>query len=455
MIDDVIRYIGENEKKYVEVLAKYVTYPSIADDAENTRRCAEFLKELMENAGIETYLCETAGNPILYGELRASDPNAPTVLFYGHYDVQPVEPLAAWTSPPFEGTIRDGRMFARGVADNKGQHLAHLFATQAFLKTEGDVPIHCKFIFEGEEEAGSKHLPHFVTGHRDMLACDIVYVSDGPMDKSDVPAICFGNRGVFNFAIEVETSTTDNHSGNKGGVIPNAAWELNHLLSTMIDRDGNVLIEGFYDDVQPPTPYELELVDRMPYDPDELANIFGVERIDLDKATYYRNLCFRPTLTINALGCGSPDDVKNIVPARAVAKLDVRLVANQKAGRILRNIERHVAKTPLRGRVAVRHEGADMHPSKTDPGLPICRDIVDAVRAAFGRNPVVQPVMGGSLPNDVWTEHAGLPVISVPYANVDEANHAPNENLRLDCYIQGIRTTAHMLNHLRGRRYGE
>ncbi len=446
MLNKLRQYTEANRDSSLELLKKYVSYPSVATDSAATHQCAEFLVSVMEDAGIPTTLFETAGNPIVYGEILSENENAPTILFYGHYDVQPPEPLEEWISPPFKAELREGRLYGRGAGDNKGQHLAHIIAVKAYRKIIGQLPVHVKFIMEGDEEFGSEYLTPFVQEHKKLLQADFVYISDGPLHESGVPLIVLGNRGVMNFAIEVETATTDHHSGNRGGVIPNAAWELVRLLQTMSDGRGKITIDGFYDDVLKATDLEEELIANIPYDTQELAEVYGVKEIPFDKHEFYERICFQPTLSINALGSGDARLVKNTIPAKAMAKFDIRLVANQDPDHIFSCIENHIKNQDVKGNVRVYKEGEDMLPSKTDARLPICFKVIDAVKEAFGgKEPIVLPVIGGSLPNAVWTDVLKIPAISVPYANADENNHAPNENIQVECFLQGIITTATVL----------
>ncbi len=448
MLNKLREYIEENRASSLELLKQYVSCPSVASDSLATHKCAEFLVSVMKEAGISTTLYETAGNPIVYGEILSENENAPTILFYGHYDVQPPEPLEEWISPPFEPQLREGRLYGRGAGDNKGQHLAHILAVKAYQEIFGQLPVHVKFIMEGDEECGSKYLTPFVQEYRELLQADLVYISDGPLHESGVPLIVFGNRGVMNFSIEVETATTDHHSGNRGGVIPNAAWELLRLLQTMSDGRGKVTIDGFYDDVLKATDFEEELIASIPYDTQELAEVYGVKEIPFGRREFYERLCFQPTFSINALGSGDAQQVKNIIPAKAVAKLDIRLVANQDPDHVFSCIEKHIKNQDVKGSVRVYKEGEDMLSSKTDARLPICSKVIDAVEKAFGKKPVTVPVAGGSLPNSVWTDVLKIPAISVPYANADENNHAPNENIHIECFLQGIVTTATVLHVL-------
>jgi len=445
-IERVHTYINAQRDYFLEAWKRLVAQPSISAQNKGVRQCAQLLEDIMRAAGIKTRRFETAGQPIVYGEVRSDRPEALTLLFYGHYDVQPPEPLEKWLSPPFEPSVRDGRLYGRGAADNKGQLLPHVFAVQAYLEAVGSLPINVKFVFEGEEESGSIHLPEFIQENRELLAADLVFTSDGPMHDSGAPVVFFGVRGILSVELVLETAGQDNHSGNKGGVIPNAAWEMVELLATMRDESGRVTIEGFYDDVLPPSTYDLELIAKLPYDPDQLAQVFGVAQLPWSKEEFYRRLTLEPTLTINGLVSGyTGPGSKTIIPGRAAAKLDMRLVANQDPEDILAKLRAHVARH--NPNVRVIHHG-HMFPSRTRADLPVCQTVVRAIRAAYGREPLVMPALGGSLPDYVWTRLLGLPSVGVPYANADEANHAPNENMRLDCFFQGIHASAQVIHEL-------
>lgn len=448
MIHLINLHIDENKENYIELLSKLVSQQSISSNSIETPKYAILLKEIMDNVGIKTQLFETKGQPIIFGEINTTKKDAKTVLFYGHYDVQPIEPLEEWLSGPFKPEIRNNRIYGRGVADNKGQHLAHILAINSYLKTAGEVPINVKFVIEGEEETGSLNLPQFVEEHVELLKADIVYISDGSVHESGAPRISFGNRGIVNFAVTVETSKKDNHSGNKGGVIANAGWELIYLLSTMVDKEGNVLIDGFYDDVKRPSEYEEDLIEKLPFDKKQLIKIFGTEEIHYSKTDYFQNLFFKPTLTINSMGCGDTTVVKTIVPGKAVAKMDTRLVVDQNPDKLYRKVVEHISKQNVKGKVTVRKEGASMFPAKSDPKHPIINKIIESVEKAVGREPILIPITGGSLPNYVWTKLLNMNFILVPYANADSNNHAPNENLHLDYYFRGIKTTARVIHDL-------
>ncbi len=444
----VRQHIDARRSAHLAALQRLVAQKSISSRNEGVVECAQLLRDLMAAGGIEAELLPTAGQPLVFGQVRAgADQPRPTVLFYGHYDVQPPGPPEKWTSPPFEPTVRNGRLYGRGTGDNKGQLLAHVLAVQAWLEVAGDLPVNVKFLFEGEEEIGSPSLAPFVAAHRELLAADLVLTADGPMHESGAPLVVFGVRGVMNFDLHLQTSITDHHSGNRGGVIADAAWEMVQLLGTMLDADGRITIDGFYDDVITPSEFETGLLTRLPFDPDQLARVYGVAAVRQPATAFYQHLMFQPTLTINGLSSGHVGEgTRNIIPSSATARLEVRLVANQDPEDLIDKIQAHVDRFNRDVRLTRREE--DMHPSRTSAELPVSQAVIAAVAKGFGREPLIYPCMGGSLPDQVWTRVLGAPSILVPYANADEANHAPDENIRLDCFHAGICTTATLLEQL-------
>ncbi len=439
----VLAHLRRNKREHLKLLQRLVAQPSISAQNEGVRECAELLVNIMEGLGIPAQTYETEGHPVVYGEIGEGDF---TVLFYGHYDVQPPEPLEAWDSPPFKPTVRKGRLYGRGTGDNKGQLLSHLLAVHSYLQVLGEIPIKIKFVFEGEEESGSPYLADFVSEHKELLQADLAYTSDGPLHESGAPAVYYGVRGMLGLEISLKTASWDNHSGNKGGVIPNAAWELVKILSSMKDENGRVRVAGFYEQVREPSTKDLELIENLEYHPWQIAKNFGVKKIEMEKEDFYRRLTLEPTMSINGLTSGyQGKGTKTIIPARASAKLDCRLVADQDPEMVFAAIKHHVEKMNPDAEVVMQ---GYMHPSRTDPALPVSEKILKAAQTASGKKPVALPAMGGSLPDYVWTKILGVPSIIVPYANADEANHAPNENLDLECFYQGIEISARAMYEL-------
>ncbi len=446
-IERVHRYIDDHRGDALEALKELVRQPSISAQDVGVKECARHLADLLRHHGIAAEVLPTATQPVVYGELRR-DPAAYTLLCYGHYDVQPPEPLELWETPPFEPAVRDGRLYGRGTADNKGQLLAHVLAAHAWLEAAGAPPVNLKFVFEGEEESGSPSLAPFVRTHRARLAADLVYVSDGGLHPSGAPVIALGNRGVLGITLVARGADRDNHSGNKGGVAPNPVWMLVHLLSTMVDPGGRILIEGFYDHVRPLGAAEERLLAAMDYDPRAFAATMGLETLPMDGITYWRRIMLEPYVNINGFLSGYVGPgAKTIIPSTAECRIDIRLVADQTTGDILQKMRRHVAQVEPRVQVLERGFGA-MEPSRTSPDHPAVGVVARAIEACRGVRPSIILCMGGSLPNAVWPTVLGVDHIGVPYANADENNHAPNENLSLERFYDGIHVSAQVFQAL-------
>jgi acetylornithine deacetylase/succinyl-diaminopimelate desuccinylase-like protein len=448
-LDAVFAHIDSRSDSFVTRLMDYVRHPSISAQNIGIREVSALLVEILTGLGMEAGEVATSGHPMVLGR-RGNDPSKPTVLLYGHYDVQPPEPLELWDSPPFEPEIRDGRIWARGVGDNKGQHFAQILAIESHLAVHGDLPCNVIFLLEGEEEIGSPHIAEFVRTHCDWLRADLVVTADGPLHASGRPLITFGVRGMVGFELRAKTANSDAHSGNFGGVMPNAIWKLVHLLSTMKKPDGTIKIEGLHDPIIPPTDNEREAAANLPLDLPEFLKTAGMAELDapLDRP-FYDRLMFYPTLTINGLHGGySGPGSKTVLPAEAVAKCDIRLVEAMTPEQALACVTAHVARhapdvevVPMGG----------MLPSKTPMDEPFADALIAAVKRAHGITPLLYPVVGGSLPDYVFTKILGLPAFVIPYANADEANHAPNENLEIALFLKGIKTGAALLAALGDR----
>ncbi len=438
--------IDAERESYLARLLDYVRHPSISAQNIGIREVAGLLVDHMNGLGLAAELVETEGYPFVLGRMIA-DPGKPTVLLYGHYDVQPPEPLEAWVSPPFEPTIRDGRIYARGVGDNKGQHFAQLLAIETHLAVHGELPCNVIVLLEGEEEIGSPQIAQFVKTHADRLAADFVVTADGPLHPSGAPTMVCGVRGMVNFDLKVRTSNTDTHSGNFGGVMPNAIWSLVHLLATMKRPDGTITIDGLTDPVTPVGEDERAAAAALPVDIDAVTAKLGMRRLDTpEDRPFYDRLMFHPTLTINGLHGGyGGDGSKTVLPAEAVAKCDIRLVEAMTPAQTMDCVRAHVARHAPEVEVIER---GGMLPSKTPLSSPFRVVVERALEAAHGRPPLLYPVVGGSLPDYVFTKILEVPAFVTPYANADEANHAPNENLEVDCFFNGIRSGAALLHEV-------
>src|SRR5262249_44600628 len=338
-MDKVIDYINVNRDRYLEELKDLLAIPSISalpQHAGDVKRCAEWCADEMHRIGLQNVkLIDTPGNPVVYGDWLHAEASggghAPTILFYGHYDVQPVDPLDLWESRPFEATIRDGEIYARGSADDKGQVFMHLKAVEAHLKQNGRLPVNMKFILEGEEEVGSVNLDDFVRTHKSELSADVVVISDSPMFARGVPSICYGLRGLVYFQIDLRGSSTDLHSGSFGGAVANPAIVLSQMLAQMKDRGGRIRIPGFYDDVVPLKDDERQAWASLPFNEKKYKKDFGIPKVygESDYTTLERTWA-RPTFEVNGLLSGfTGEGAKTVLPAVAMAKVSMRLVPNQ------------------------------------------------------------------------------------------------------------------------------
>lgn len=439
----VFDHIEASRVSFVARVMDYVRHPSISAHDIGIREVAALLVETLKGLGMEAEAVPTANHPMVLGK-RMVSPDKPTVLLYGHYDVQPPDPLDLWVSPPFEPTIRDGRIYARGIGDNKGQHFAQLLAIESHLAVHGDLPCNVIFLLEGEEEIGSPQIASFVREHADRLKADLVVTSDGPLHESGLPVITFGVRGVASFELRCRTASRDVHSGNFGGIVPNPIWKLVQLLATMKNAEGEITIEGINEPVIPATNYEREAMAKLPVDIDQVKAELGLAELDGPVGRgYFDRLMFHPTLTINGFhgGYGGPG-MKTVLPCEAFVKCDMRLVEPLTPDYVYDKIRAHV-----------EHHAPDvefvplnaMLPSKTPMDSPFAAPLARAVKAARGVEPLLYPGVGGSLPDYAFTKILGVPSFVVPYANADEANHAPNENLEIVRFIDGIRTGSALL----------
>jgi acetylornithine deacetylase/succinyl-diaminopimelate desuccinylase-like protein len=445
-LEQVLDACAANRERDLDDLIRLLRQPSISAQNVGVTECADLVRDFLADVGFNARLYPTAGHPMVVGD-HLHVPGAPTLLIYGHYDVQPPDPLDAWISPPFEPTMRNGKLFARGAGDNKGQFFAQLAGIRAWLQTTGELPINVKFLVEGEEEVGSPHLESFVAEHRELLSADLVYTSDGPVFDNAHPQVVFGVRGMLYVELRAHGARHDLHSGNWGGVAPNPAWALVRLLNTMLDPDNLVMVEGFYDDVSPVTPLMRTVMDRIPIDQAKTLGGLGIAQLPPPRnLPYFDRLMARPTMNIAGFtsGYGGPGS-KTVLPSTAVVKMDMRLVPDQRPADIWTKVEAHVRRHAPD--VAVSHLGS-MDPSFTPLDHPYAHAVRRAVERGFGRAPIDVPLLGGSLPDATWTKTLGLPSFVVPYANSDEDNHAPNENLVVERFFSGVRTAAALLAEL-------
>lgn len=453
-MNQVIDTLRANRDQALAEMIELVRIPSISPGRphpEAITAAANWLQRRLERAGMDEVrkLGVGGGNPVVWARKHVSD-DLPTVLFYGHYDVMPPEPIDEWVSPPFEPEIRDGKVFGRGTADDKGQVMMHIEAVDAYLNIKGTLPVNVVFAIEGEEEEGSEALERLLDSHRDLLAADIAVISDSPFFASDCPSVCYGLRGVATAEIRVEGPASDLHSGNYGGAIANPLEFMARILNDLKDRDGRTRIEGFYDDVLDLTPAEREAFASLPFDERAFCRELGVEAPygEAGFSTIER-IWARPSLEVNGLiggfgGVGS----KTIVPASATAKISMRLVPNQEPDRILDLLENHVrAIAPPEVRVSISR-GHGGQPFLAPIDNPHVRASFEAMERAFDGE-VFYIRDGASIPI-VASLSAKLGAtclllgIDVPEGRI----HAPNEMLIIDNFHRGAEMIAHLLDLL-------
>ena len=440
---DIEHAIEGRRDEFLNTLFRLLRQASISTQGVGVVECAELVKTILEEHGISGRVMPTAGLPVVYGE-RTAGQDANTILIYGHYDVQPPEPYEAWISPPFEPTVRDGRIYARGAGDNKGQFLAHILAIKV-LADLGKLPrLNIKLLLEGEEESSSPNLPGFVESHLDLFKADLMFAADGPGHLSNRPIVFFGMRGNLKMELEATGANRDLHSGNFGGPVPNPIWKLVDLLSTMRFPDGRVTIEGFYERVVPPTTYEREVMGKMPFDETAFKENLGIAEFAGPKdLSYYKKIMFQPTLNITGIAGGyAGKGAKSAIPSKAAVKLETRMVHDMDPEDTFSKIKRHVRR--YAPDVAIRKLAAT-RPSKTSLDLPVSRMMIEAISDAYGVEPVIQPVLGGSSPNYLFTNVLKMPAIWATYGPHDQNNHSPNENITVKSFFDGIRASVLVL----------
>jgi acetylornithine deacetylase/succinyl-diaminopimelate desuccinylase-like protein len=448
-MNPVLQYLAEHEHEFVESLCHYVRFPSVSAQpkhAKDLRDAASWIAERARGLGLETTVHETPGNPIVVARTAHQDPKKPTFLVYGHYDVQPPEPFDLWKTPPFEPRIEGCNLYARGSADNKGQHLAHLNAVEAYVRTGTPLPCNLVFLIEGEEEVGSTQLYDFLPKHRKDLACDAVVISDNGIPSLEHPALTYGLRGIAALEIRVDGPSRDLHSGLFGGSLENPAFALCQLLGKLRDKRGRITVPGFYDDVVPLSAYERKQMARIPQDDRRYAKFLGVPQLtgEAGFTANERRTC-RPTFEINGLTSGyQGEGSKTIVPAWASAKITIRLVPDQKPARILAAVKKHLQSLcPPTVRLTVKH-GHGGEPYLVSPKGPLAQAALRAMSAGFGREALLMRE-GGSIPIvAAFKKHLKADTLLLGMSLPDDNPHSPNEKFSLDAYASGMRMAARL-----------
>jgi acetylornithine deacetylase/succinyl-diaminopimelate desuccinylase-like protein len=437
-------YLASNLDVSLRELIKLVSQPSIS--AQNLGLTeAVLVADMLRARGFEAKIYPTAGAPVVVAERKGKSDQ--TLLFYNHYDVQPPEPLELWESPPFEPEIRDGKLYGRGVSDDKGHLVARLFALDALL-AEGDLPCNIKFIVEGEEETASVNLAKFIHENTSLLKADACIWEFGGVDHTETPMQYLGLRGIQYVELTVDLLSTDVHSGTGGSIFPNAAWRLVWALNTLKGADERILIPGFYDNIQPPSKRDRELMSALADSAEDYKTRYGVpyflKGIAGGDALKIEEV-FSPTCTICGLTSGyQGPGSKTVLPARASAKVDFRLVPDQEPKDILAKLRAHLDAHGFT-EIKITDLGGDA-PARTDPDDPFVKIVVNTAKDVYGKSMQIVPMVGGSGPNHPFVHVLGLPVATAGLGYPDTRAHAPNENVRIDLYLKHARHMARVIS---------
>lgn len=452
--DSIQAHIDTHRDAWLEEVNEFLRIPSVSTDPERADQVEAAAKWLADKLGVagctEVEIWPTPGHPVVYGAWRGAE-GAPTLLVYGHYDVQPEEPVELWDTPPFEPTIRDGKLFARGSADDKGQLYIHVKALEAWLQTSGSCPVNVIFLMEGEEEVGSKNIEAAVLEHKDRLACDAVMISDTIMFAAGLPSITYSLRGLAYMQLDVTGPRGDLHSGSFGGAVVNPAEALARMIASCRNPEtGEITVPGFYDDVLPLTDVEREQWKTLPFDEDQYRADLEVDAL-LEEGDFgvLERTWARPTFEVNGFLSGfTGEGSKTVLPAHAMAKISMRLVANQHPDKIMDAVETHMrAVTPAGVRLEMtRMQGGT--PWLTPRDHPVMQAAGRAMQRGFGAEPVFMRE-GGSIPLvGVLEELFGVPAVLMGIGLPDENAHAPNENLDIGNFYAGIASAAYFFEEL-------
>jgi len=447
----ISQYIDKNKNNYINELKEFLKIPSISTDPahkKDIKKCAHFVKTKLQDAGLNNVkVIKTEGHPLIYGEwLKAK--GKPTVLIYGHYDVQPVDPIELWDTPPFEPTIKSNKIFARGATDDKGQVYMHIKSVEAYLETVGSLPVNVKFIIEGEEEVGSESLEKFISKNKSLLKCDAVLISDTALYDVGTPTLTYGLRGLCYMEVEVIGPQKDLHSGTFGGAVDNPINVLAEMISKLKDKNGKITIPNFYDDVMTLTKKERENFKKLKFSDKKFAKEVGVKQLHGEKGyTTLERLWARPTLGCNGIiGGFIGDGAKTVLPSKVKAKISMRLVPNQDPLKISKLFEKHIKTlTPNTVKVNIKHlHGANpaIIPLEDKPTIAASK----AMEKAFGKK-IVFMREGGSVPIvPVFAKQLNASVVLMGLGLNTENLHSPNEHFNLTHFQLGIKSSAYFFD---------
>lgn len=447
-------YLNDNQDRFLEELKDFVRIPSISslpEHTEDVRVAGEWVMARLAAAGLENIeMMPTEGHPVVYADWLHA-PGKPTVLIYGHFDVQPVDPLDLWDSPPFEPEVRDGRLYGRGASDDKGNMLVPILALEALLKSDGTLPVNIKCLFEGQEEIGSPHLPPFIAANKEKFTCDIIVSSDGGQWSEERGGIWLSTKGLCSLQIDVRGPNQDLHSGVHGGTLANPIHALSQIIASMRSPDGKILVEGFYDTVVDLSAEDRAKLAELPYDEDQVKIGMDVPALFGEPGyTTYERAWVRPTLELNGIWGGfQGDGVKTVLPSEAHAKITCRLVADQEPDAIFDRIKAHVAKnTPPGVTVTVTGHASKAFPYQMASDHP-ANQVAHAVLEEIYGKPPFYIRTGGSVPiYRLLLDNLGIYPLTFAFGLDDENLHAPNEFYRLKSFVRGQRAYCLLLNRL-------
>ncbi|GAA0595875.1 dipeptidase [Virgibacillus siamensis] len=451
MSEKTLQYLTENREQLLNKLNTFLSIPSVSTDSihkEDISKAAGFLETYLSDIGFDNVeRQDTGGHPLVYAEYNQAGPDSPTVLFYGHYDVQPVDPIDQWKSDPFQPEFRDGRLYARGSSDDKGQVFMHLAVFEAFMKTDGKLPLNVKVCIEGEEEIGSENLYDILQKKKEQFAADFAVISDSGMVAENQPTLLYGLKGFTGIEINVTGPDNDLHSGMYGGAVRNPVIALTHILASMKNEDEVVTVDGFYDGVEPLTDHERELIKQVKGE--DYHKSTGVPETVSEKGySAKEHTMGRPTFEINGMYGGyQGEGTKTIIPSTATAKITCRLVPGQDPEHIQQLLEKHIKDVAPSGvTVNVKKEKLSAKAYKVEPDHPLIKKAAESYTKAFGKE-TVYVRMGGSIPVVEWIEDIyQMPIVLLGFGTPDDRLHSPNESFPLDSFDKGMETLVHYWN---------
>ena len=443
-------YLEQNLDQSLAELSRLVAQPSVGAQNWGLKECAMLVGEMLKARGFDIQIMETAGAPVVFGERKGKSDKA--LLIYNHYDVQPPEPLELWETPPFEPSLRDGKLYGRGVSDDKGHIVSRLYAIDSLLDDAGELPCTIKFVVEGEEETASVNLYKFVVDNQELLKANACMWEFGGVDHTDTPVQYLGLRGICYVELSVDLLSTDVHSGLGGSIFPNAAWRLVWALNTLKGPDERILIPGFYDNIQKPTERDVELLAALDDPAEDYKKRYGVPYfikgltggVDLKVEEIFSPTCTICGLTSGYQGPGS----KTVLPAKASAKIDFRLIPDQDPADILKKLRAHLDDHGFTD-VQITDLGGDA-PARTDPDDPFIQLVAKLAEEVYETPQKLIPMSGGSGPNHPFVHVLGLPVATAGLGYPDTKAHAPNENIRVDLYLKHARHMARIIKEFAG-----